>query len=65
MSVEGAVEIAKMIHPGNEEAITLAKNIAGACESVTDSDRCELAAKLMKCSEQAAIANGLDPKKIL
>lgn len=64
-SVEGNIEIAKMLHPGNDKALELAKTIATECSSVADADRCELAAKLMKCSEQVAIANGWDPKKMM
>lgn len=65
MSVQGAIDIAQMVHPDNPEATQLAKNIAGACEHISDSDRCEFAAKLMLCSQEAAMANGMDPKKML
>lgn len=65
VSVEGAVNIAKMVHPGNDQAVQIATNIATDCLSLADADRCELAAKYMKCSEESAIKNGLDPKKML
>lgn len=64
-SVEGNIDIAKLMHPGNEEALKLATTIATACEKVTDSDRCELAVKLMQCSEEVAIAHGWDPKNLM
>lgn len=59
------IEVAKMLHPGNDTAIELAKTIHKNCGEVTDDDRCEAAYKLIQCSEKTAIEAGFDPKTML
>lgn len=34
----------------NEQMIKVAREVNEACASITDTDRCEMAAKAMKCS---------------
>lgn len=54
-----------MLHPGNDQAIEMAKKLANACTNISDDNRCEFAARMLKCTEEAAIANGLDPKTMV
>lgn len=47
----------------DEKIIATITDIFNDCESIDDPDRCELAAKYMECSMNAAIKRGIDPKK--
>lgn len=61
------VEVLKAIgeqkYAGNDGAIEAFKEIADECASVSDSDHCELSAKLIECMNNAAIARGVDLSK--
>lgn len=48
--VEGAIRLGRMIFDDDKEAQNAATEVAHECETVTDSDRCEMAMKLMNCS---------------
>lgn len=53
-----------MAHPGDEKAIEVTKALHADCGSITDADRCELAGKVMACSNESLIKQGIDPKKL-
>lgn len=53
-----------MTHPGDEKAIEVIKTLHADCGSITDADRCELAGKVMVCSNESLIKQGIDPKKL-
>lgn len=53
-----------MAHPGNEKALEISDNIHNDCESVTDADRCEFAAKFLACTNDSLNKQGIDPKTI-
>lgn len=63
-SVENAVHLARFASKNDPEMVKLTREIATECESTTDPDRCEMAYKMIKCSLQASIKRGFDPKKL-
>lgn len=42
------------------ETLNTAKEVVGACISVTDADRCESTFKIMKCTDQEVKARGIE-----
>lgn len=62
-STEGLISMAKIVHVGNTTAIVT--TLLDDCGQITDTDRCELAAKFMQCGQKSAIKHGFDPKKII
>lgn len=62
--LDGSIALAKMTHPGDEKAIEVIKTLHADCGSITDADRCELAGKVMVCSNESLIKQGIDPKKL-
>lgn len=63
--VEGAIRLGRMIFDDNEEAIKAATEVAHECETVTDSDRCEMAMKLMNCSTHEVKRRNLGVEKLM
>lgn len=63
--LEGSIAVTKMAHPDDEKAIEATKKIHTDCEAVSDSDRCEYAIKLMKCTMDSLVKQGFDPKEVL
>lgn len=55
----------KMVHPGNDKAVASTNQIHDDCGQITDADRCELAAKLFKCTNDSLIKQGIDPKAMI
>lgn len=64
-SIEGAIMIAKIAYAGNEKAVEMASTLMKDCDAISDTNRCELAAKIMQCSQQSATKHGIDPKKMI
>lgn len=48
-----------------EKVVGIVKEIHAECVHLTDSDRCELSAKIMECVHDAARKRNLDVKKLL
>lgn len=63
--MDGAITIARIEHSGNEKAVEMANKLMADCLDISDSDRCELAAKLMQCGQRSAVKLGLDPKRLI
>lgn len=63
-SHEGAIEITKKVHPGDDKAIAVTNQIAADCAGIADGDRCELAFKMIECTRESMVKQGLDPKQI-
>lgn len=63
--VDGAIRLGKMIFDDNHDAITAATEVARACETVTDPDRCEMAMKLMHCSHTEVEKRKLGVEKMM
>lgn len=63
-SHEGAIEITKKVHAGDEKALAVTNQVAADCKEVADGDRCELAFKMITCSKESLIKQGLDPKTL-
>lgn len=59
MDIEGVQNVAAMAFDGNPSKIQVAKDLANECADVTDDDRCEAAAKIMECGQNAAKNKGL------
>lgn len=64
-SIEGTISVARIAFAGNEKAIEMASTVMKDCAELSDTDRCELAAKIMQCGQQSAIKHGIDSKKII
>lgn len=62
--VEASIAIAKISHPGNDKVIEVTKIVHQDCGSVTDADRCEFAGKLIQCTHNSMIKQGIDPKSL-
>lgn len=56
---EGLVEVAKLATENNEEMVKTVEEIANECRPVADSDRCELAVKIMECMKAGADKRGI------
>lgn len=54
-----------MAYGGDQKAMDLAREITSECEHIVETDRCELAVKLMVCAQDAAVKRGLNPKEML
>lgn len=59
VSVEGIIEIVKMMFDDDLTQIKLATEIANDCVGVTDGNRCEAASKVLDCSIHAHEARGM------
>lgn len=64
-SIEGAIELAKMAYDGDEKAMQMAKDISSECVHIEDSNRCELATKMLVCAREAVTKRGINPKDML
>lgn len=64
-SLENAVSLAGIASNDNPTVLKLVQNIADACQSINEPDRCETAYKLLECSVRVSKANGFDPKEML
>lgn len=64
-SIEGAIMVAKIAYAGNEKAVEMASTLMKDCDAISDTNRCELAAKIMQCGQQSATKHGIDPKKMI
>lgn len=60
VNVEGYVGLAKMAFDNDAAKVQIANEIANACVTVTDPNRCEAAFKVLQCGEEAAKAHGVD-----
>ncbi|XP_031638803.1 uncharacterized protein LOC116350935 [Contarinia nasturtii] len=60
VDIEGVSNLAAMAFDGNPTKIQVAKNLANECADITDPDRCEAAAKIMECGQNAAKSRGLN-----
>lgn len=63
-SVDGAVALAKIAFDANEEAMVKAREVAMECAHVADTDRCELAIKLLTCVRDAVAKRGYNLKEL-
>ncbi|XP_055301115.1 general odorant-binding protein 28a-like [Sitodiplosis mosellana] len=52
LSVEKSVHFMSQMAPGNNELVRIVKEISEECAPLMDSDRCELAFKIMECTEE-------------
>lgn len=59
MDIEGVAQVAAMAFDGNPSKIQVAKDLANECVNITDDDRCEAAAKIIDCGQNAAKSKGL------
>ncbi|XP_031638737.1 general odorant-binding protein 28a-like [Contarinia nasturtii] len=59
VDVEGTVNVATMAFEGDANKVQTARDLASACVSETDSDRCEAAAKIFACGRSVAKDRGL------
>lgn len=57
--VEGTASVATMAFDGDAAKVKIARDLAVACASVTDTDRCEAAAKIFQCGRDTAKSLGL------
>lgn len=57
--IDGTVSIATMAYDGDEAKVKVARDLAAACSTVTDADRCEAAAKIFQCGRDTAKSLGL------
>lgn len=62
---DGAIAITKLAHPGDDKALQITNKIHDDCDGITGADRCDFAAKLMTCTNESLIKQGIDPKKIM
>lgn len=58
VSVEGYKALAAKAYDNDPAKIQLAADMANDCISLTDSDRCEAAAKIIECTKTSAEARG-------
>lgn len=58
LHLETVVALAKMVLK-DEQQVAIAQGIATDCSAITDSDRCELAYKLLLCALDAADKRGV------
>lgn len=58
VDVEGTINLTKMAYADGEEKSKKARDLANDCSSVTDTDRCEAAAKIFDCGHTAFQARG-------
>lgn len=63
--VDGAIRLGKMLFDNNNDAITAATEVAHACESIADPDRCEMAVKVMHCSHAEVAKRKLGVEKMM
>lgn len=63
ISIDGFKLIGAKKYEGNDKAIATFNEMVDECQSVSDSDKCELGFKLMECIVKAAEKRGIDPKK--
>lgn len=63
MSVEGAKAVGAKKYEGNAKNIETYNEMVDECQSVSDPNKCEAAAKLMECMINAAVKRGVDPKE--
>lgn len=59
VDVDGTVSVATMAFEGDTVKVQTARDLANACISETDADRCEAAAKIFACGRNAAKDRGL------
>lgn len=59
MNVDTAVSISTMIFQDNESMIKVAREVSEACTSITDIDRCEMAVKAIKCTQNEIDKRGI------
>ncbi|XP_055326703.1 general odorant-binding protein 19d-like [Sitodiplosis mosellana] len=63
LSIDGLKALGAKKHEGNDKAIATFNEIVAECENISDSDACELGAKLMECMLNGAVKRGIDPKE--
>lgn len=59
INVEGLVAIVKMMYGDDEAKLQTTRDISGECATVTDSNRCEAAFKILECTKHAHQTRGL------
>ncbi|XP_055300742.1 general odorant-binding protein 28a-like [Sitodiplosis mosellana] len=59
VDIDSVANVAAMAFDGNPSKIQVAKDLANECADVTDDDRCEAAAKIMECGQNAAKTRGI------
>lgn len=57
-SIETAVKLAKSAVGVDDPRVAVAREVATECNTVTDSDRCEAAAKIYECARKSAMEHG-------
>lgn len=57
--MDTVVDMAKMILQ-DDKKVAVAKDIVSECSGVSDTDRCELAYKLMECGIKSAEKRGIN-----
>lgn len=62
---EGAIRLGKMLFDNNDDAVAAAVDVARACQSITHSDRCIMAEKLMHCSHTEVAKRKLGVDKMM
>lgn len=64
MDIEGVGNVAAMAFDGDASKVQAARDLANACVAVTDADRCEAAAKIFACGDDAAKDRGFSLKDL-
>ncbi|XP_055304108.1 general odorant-binding protein 28a-like [Sitodiplosis mosellana] len=59
VDVESTANVAAMAFDGDAAKVSAARDLATACASVTDADRCEAAFKIMACGRDSAKGRGI------
>lgn len=60
MDVNGVLDMVKTAFGDDAETLKTAGEIANACSSVTDADRCESVVKIMECSDKELKSRGIE-----
>lgn len=63
--MEGAVAVTKIAYADNSKALDITKTVMEDCGDISETNRCEVATKFMKCCQDSAIKHGVDPKKFM
>lgn len=62
---DGMIDSVQKAFNGEEKAMNVIKQIVADCTSITDPDRCEMAAKGYICSKGVMVKMGIDPETLM